>query len=81
MGKPGGRTEPGWRDCGELWHETGLPSPWRHGRGAPDEIDRLMAMTDPSLVFLLYDTGHAYYGERIRLNCSASIMSGSRTSI
>lgn len=47
----------------------------------PDEIDRLMAMTDPSLVFLLYDTGHAYYGERIRLNCSASIMSGSRTSI
>ncbi len=29
-------------------------------RGA--EIDRLMRTTDPELVSLLYDTGHAYYG-------------------
>ncbi|GGE13353.1 myo-inosose-2 dehydratase [Marinithermofilum abyssi] len=27
-----------------------------------EEIDRLMALTDPSLVHLLYDTGHALYG-------------------
>ncbi|MNJ33303.1 Inosose dehydratase [compost metagenome] len=28
----------------------------------PEEIDRLMELTDPGLVHLLYDTGHAYYG-------------------
>ncbi len=27
-----------------------------------EEIARLMEMTDPALVHLLYDTGHAYYG-------------------
>ncbi len=27
-----------------------------------EEIDRLMKMTNPQLVHLLYDTGHAYYG-------------------
>jgi inosose dehydratase len=27
-----------------------------------DEIDRIMALTDPALVHLLYDTGHALYG-------------------
>lgn len=27
-----------------------------------DEVDRLMASTDPELVHLLYDTGHALYG-------------------
>jgi len=27
-----------------------------------EEIDRLMALTDPDLVHLLYDTGHALYG-------------------
>lgn len=26
------------------------------------EIGRLMAMTDPELVYMLFDTGHAYYG-------------------
>lgn len=28
----------------------------------PDHIRRLMASTDPALVYLLYDSGHAYYG-------------------
>ena len=28
----------------------------------PEEIDRLMESTDPALVHLLYDTGHAYFG-------------------
>jgi inosose dehydratase len=28
----------------------------------PREIERLMASTDPALVSLLYDTGHAYFG-------------------
>lgn len=27
-----------------------------------DEIDQLMRLTDPDLVHLLFDTGHAYYG-------------------
>lgn len=27
-----------------------------------EEIDKLVAMTDPELVSLLFDTGHAYYG-------------------
>ncbi len=28
----------------------------------PEQIEKLMNMTDPNLVHLLYDTGHAYYG-------------------
>src|SRR5258708_19275968 len=29
---------------------------------SPQDVDRLMALTDPRKVFLLFDTGHAYYG-------------------
>ena len=29
---------------------------------SPDDVDRLMALTDPAKVSLLYDTGHAYFG-------------------
>jgi len=29
---------------------------------SPNDIDRLMALTDPAKVFLLFDTGHAYFG-------------------
>jgi len=29
---------------------------------SPADIDQLMALTDPAKVFLLYDTGHAYFG-------------------
>lgn len=44
----------------------GLKLAYHHHMGAyvesPGDIDRLMALTDPASVFLLFDTGHAYYG-------------------
>jgi inosose dehydratase len=44
----------------------GITLAYHHHMGAyvesPDDIDRLMALTDPSSVGLLFDTGHAYYG-------------------
>ncbi|PZE21664.1 myo-inosose-2 dehydratase [Paenibacillus xerothermodurans] len=52
--------------AGAIAQEYGLKLTYHHHGGTaveqPDEIDRLMAMTEPSLVYLLYDTGHAYYG-------------------
>jgi len=39
---------------------------YHHHMGAyvesPADIDKLMALTDPDKVFLLFDTGHAYFG-------------------
>lgn len=56
----------GLNQAGEIAASYGMKLAYHHHGGTvveqPDEIDRLMAMTDPSLVFLLYDTGHAYYG-------------------
>ena len=44
----------------------GITLAYHHHMGAyveaPADIDRLMAETDPALVSLLFDTGHAYYG-------------------
>lgn len=44
----------------------GLKLAYHHHMGAyvesPADIDQLMALTDPAQVFLLYDTGHAYFG-------------------
>jgi inosose dehydratase len=52
--------------AGNMCHEYGIQLVYHHHAGTvveqPDEIDRLMQMTDPELVSLLYDTGHAYYG-------------------
>ncbi|RIX59551.1 myo-inosose-2 dehydratase [Paenibacillus nanensis] len=52
--------------AGGIAREYGLKLAYHHHGGtvveSPDEIDRLMELTDPSLVWLLYDTGHAYYG-------------------
>ncbi|EHB54626.1 myo-inosose-2 dehydratase [Paenibacillus lactis] len=56
----------GLNQAGEIATSYGMKLTYHHHGGTvveqPAEIDRLMAMTDPSLVFLLYDTGHAYYG-------------------
>lgn len=42
---------------------------YHHHMGAyvesPDDIDKLMDLTDPAKVFLLFDTGHAYFGGAI----------------
>lgn len=65
--------EAGWRSlaeglnaAGRIAREYGMKLAYHHHGGTvverPDEIDRLMELTDPSLVYLLYDTGHAYYG-------------------
>jgi inosose dehydratase len=65
--------EAGWRSladglnaAGAIAREYGMKLTYHHHGGtvveSPEEIDRLMELTDPSLVWLLYDTGHAYYG-------------------
>jgi inosose dehydratase len=52
--------------AGAIAREYGLKLTYHHHGGTaverPEEIDRLMELTDPDLVYLLYDTGHAYYG-------------------
>ena len=44
----------------------GIKLAYHHHMGAyvesPDDVDRLMQLTDPAKVFLLFDTGHAYFG-------------------
>ena len=44
----------------------GLTLAYHHHMGAyvqsPEDVDRLMAVTDPASVGLLFDTGHAYFG-------------------
>jgi len=44
----------------------GITLAYHHHMGAyvesPAEVDRLMALTDPAKVGLLFDTGHAYFG-------------------
>jgi inosose dehydratase len=56
----------GLNSAGAIAREYGLKLTYHHHGGTaveqPDEIDRLMELTDPALVYLLYDTGHAYYG-------------------
>ncbi|OMF26709.1 myo-inosose-2 dehydratase [Paenibacillus sp. FSL H8-0548] len=65
--------EAGWRSlaeglnaAGAIAQEYGLKLTYHHHGGtvieSPQEIDRLMELTDPSFVYLLFDTGHAYYG-------------------
>jgi len=56
----------GLNQAGEIARELGMKLVYHHHAGTvverPEEIDHLMELTDPGLVFLLYDTGHAYYG-------------------
>ena len=44
----------------------GITLAYHHHMGAyvesPEDVDHLMALTDPAKVGLLYDTGHAYFG-------------------
>lgn len=65
--------EAGWKSlaeglnaAGAIAKEYGLTLTYHHHGGTvverPEEIDRLMELTDPEAVSLLYDTGHAYYG-------------------
>ncbi|MEB3103902.1 myo-inosose-2 dehydratase [Ferviditalea candida] len=52
--------------AGAIARKHGLKLTYHHHGGTvverPNEIDRLMELTDPDLVYLLFDTGHAYYG-------------------
>ncbi|MEI3612904.1 myo-inosose-2 dehydratase [Pseudogracilibacillus sp. SO30301A] len=56
----------GLNKAGEICKENGMDLVYHHHAGTvveqPEEIDRLMEMSDPNLVSLLYDTGHGYYG-------------------
>ena len=65
--------EKGWRSlaeglnaAGRIALEYGLKLTYHHHGGTaverPEEIDRLMELTDPEAVFLLFDSGHALYG-------------------
>lgn len=51
---------------GHLIQTYGLQLAYHHHMGAyvesPADVDKLMALTDPTRVFLLFDTGHAYFG-------------------
>ena len=55
-----------WTGDPDRMQRAHVPEPWRVPRTKPEmaleEIDRLMELTDPGLVGLLYDTGHAVYG-------------------
>lgn len=52
--------------AGAIAKENGLTLTYHHHGGTvverPEEIDRLMELTDPEVVSLLFDTGHAYFG-------------------
>ncbi|SFE25417.1 inosose dehydratase [Paenibacillus algorifonticola] len=65
--------EAGWQSlatglnaAGKIAAEYGLKLAYHHHGGTvveqPEEIDKLMELTDPAYVHLLFDTGHAYYG-------------------
>ena len=49
-----------------LLQTYGIQLAYHHHMGAyvesPADVDKLMALTDPAKVFLLFDTGHAYFG-------------------
>ena len=49
-----------------LLETYGIKLAYHHHMGAyvesPADVDRLMALTHPDKVFLLFDTGHAYFG-------------------
>ena len=49
-----------------LLNTYGIKLAYHHHMGAyvesPADVDKLMALTDPTKVFLLFDTGHAYFG-------------------
>ncbi|WP_256761170.1 myo-inosose-2 dehydratase [Cohnella sp. WQ 127256] len=52
--------------AGCIAKEYGLKLTYHHHGGtvveSPAEIDKLMELTDPEVVYLLFDTGHALYG-------------------
>lgn len=56
----------GLHQAGEICREYDMELVYHHHVGTvverPEEIDRLMETTDPELVSLLFDTGHAFYG-------------------
>ncbi|MGG4147310.1 myo-inosose-2 dehydratase [Paenibacillus algorifonticola] len=65
--------EAGWQSlatglnaAGKIAADYGLKLAYHHHGGTvveqPEEIDKLMELTDPAYVHLLFDTGHAYYG-------------------
>lgn len=56
----------GLNQAGEIAQEYGMKLTYHHHAATvveqPDEIERLMEITDPCLVYLLYDTGHGFFG-------------------
>jgi inosose dehydratase len=56
----------GLHQAGEICKENDMELVYHYHAGTvvekPEEIHRLMETTDSTLVHLLYDTGHAYYG-------------------
>jgi inosose dehydratase len=56
----------GLNKAGEICRENDMYLVYHHHAGTvveqPEEIDRLMDMSDPNFVHLLFDTGHGYYG-------------------
>ena len=72
--RPRFRSDADWAAYGRRLNEFGahlkatygITLAYHHHMGAyvesPDDVDKLMAVTDPAAVGLLFDTGHAWYG-------------------
>ncbi|NDI35605.1 myo-inosose-2 dehydratase [Chengkuizengella sediminis] len=56
----------GLEKAGQICKDNGMTLVYHHHMGTnvekPEEIDRLMETTNPELVSLTFDSGHAYYG-------------------
>lgn len=56
----------GLNKAGQICKDNGMDLVYHHHAGTvveqPKEIEKLMEMTDPQYVSLLYDSGHGYYG-------------------
>jgi len=56
----------GLNEAGRMCRDNGMHLVYHHHAGTvveqPEEIERLMEMSDPEAVSLLFDTGHGYYG-------------------
>jgi len=61
------RLAEGLNKLGELAKEKGMMLSYHHHMGTGvqtfEEIDKLMSLTDPELVYLLYDTGHLVFSD------------------
>ena len=73
----------GLEKLGDLAHEKGMEIVYHHHMGTgvqtTEEIDRLMKMTDPTKVKLLFDTGHLVFSGEDQSQSISAIKTGLNT--